>query len=143
MAEILLINTNKIDTFAKASADNVTISITRDIVKQLKLSNSPFSLILDANYNVVDTEDAVDNLPCAVSWPVSSMMRQLSCKDLDSAYREVSKIANSMLMRSDAPEWIYGDVKDAVFDRRYPKAVQGFIWTILSVQRKKDIRDRN
>jgi hypothetical protein len=31
------------------------------------------------------------------------MMRQLSCKDLDSAYREVSKIANSMLMRSDAP----------------------------------------
>jgi hypothetical protein len=41
----------------------VTISITRDIVKQLKLSNSPFSLILDANYNVVDTEDAVDNLP--------------------------------------------------------------------------------
>jgi hypothetical protein len=44
-------------------ADNVTISITRDIVKQLKLSNSPFSLILDANYNV-DTEDAVDNLPC-------------------------------------------------------------------------------
>jgi hypothetical protein len=71
------------------------------------------------------------------------MMRQLSCKDLDSAYREVSKIANSMLMRSDAPEWIYGDVKDAVFDRRYPKAVQGFIWTILSVQRKKDIRDRN
>jgi hypothetical protein len=103
----------------------VTISITRDIVKQLKLSNSP-SLILDANYNVVDTEDAVDNLPSSVSWPVSSMMRQLSCKDLDSAYREVSKIANSMLMRSDAPR-IYGDVKDAVFDRRYPKAVQGFI----------------
>jgi hypothetical protein len=77
MAEILLINTNKIDTFAKASADNVTISITRDIVKQLKLSNSPFSLILDANYNVVDTEDAVDNLPVLVSWPVSSMMRQI------------------------------------------------------------------
>jgi hypothetical protein len=70
-------------------------------------------------------------------------MMPLSCKDLDSAYREVSKIANYMLMRSDAPEWIYGDVKDAVFDRRYPKAVQGFIWTILSVQRKKDIRDRN
>jgi hypothetical protein len=44
----------------------VTISITRDIVKQLKLSNSPFSLILDANYNVVDTEDAVDNLPSSV-----------------------------------------------------------------------------
>lgn len=127
MAEILLINTNKIDTFAKASADNVTISITRDIVKQLKLSNSPFSLILDTNYNVVDTEDAIDNLPVLVSWPVSSMMRQLSCKDLDSAYREVSKIGNSMLMRADAPDWIYGDVKDAVFDRRYPKAVQSFI----------------
>jgi hypothetical protein len=63
-------------------------------------------------------------------------MRQLSCKDLDSAYREVSKIANSMLMRSDAPGLIYGDVKDAVFDRRYPKAVQGFIWTILSAEKE-------
>jgi hypothetical protein len=44
-------------------------------------------------------------------------------------------------MRSDAPEWIYGDVKDAVFDQ-IPKSGK-VIWTILSVQRKKDIRDRN
>jgi hypothetical protein len=138
MAQILLLNTNELDTFAKASADNQTISITRDIVKQLELSNSPFSLILGTNYNVVDTEDAIDNLPIIVSWPVSSMMRQLSCKDLDSAYREVSKMSSSILMRFDAPTWIYDDVKDAVFDRSYPKAVQSFILDHPFCPEKKD-----
>jgi hypothetical protein len=51
------------------------------------------------------------------------MMKQMSCKDLDLAYRELSKVSYSTLARP-VPDWFYDDVKDAVFTRKFPKAVQ-------------------
>jgi hypothetical protein len=50
----------------------------------------------------------------------------MSCKDLDLAYRELSKVSYSTLARPEVPDWFYDDVKD-VFTRKFPKAVQSFV----------------
>jgi hypothetical protein len=47
-AQILLLNTIKVDTFAKAYDQGAEISVTRDVAEQLTLSNSPFALALSA-----------------------------------------------------------------------------------------------
>jgi hypothetical protein len=127
MSQILLLNTIKVDTFAKAYDQGAEISVTRDVAEQLTLSNSPFALALNGNFRIVAERDALESLPVLVSWPVSSMMKQMSCKDLDLAYRELSKVSYSTLARPEVPDWFYDDVKDAVFTRKFPKAVQSFV----------------
>lgn len=127
MAQVLLLNTVALDTFAKADAEDVTVSVTYDIQEQLQLSNSPFTLALNSNHRIIPERDALDNLPVLVSWPVSSMMRQQSCDDLDLAYRELSKVPYSTLARPEVPSWFYDDIRDAVFKRQIPKAVQAFV----------------
>lgn len=127
MAQVLLLNTVELDTFSKANADNVTVSVTYDVGEQMHLSNSPFSLALASNHRIVDERDALVNLPVLVSWPVASMMKQLSCDDLDLSYRELSKVSYSTLARPEVPAWFYGDVRDAVLTRKFAKAVQAFV----------------
>lgn len=127
MAQVLLLNTVVLDTFAKANADNVTISVSQDVGEQMYLSNSPFSLAVASNHRIVAERDALASLPVLVSWPVASMMKQLSCDNLDLAYRELSKVSYSTLARPEVPAWFYGDIQDAVLTRKFPKAVQSFI----------------
>jgi hypothetical protein len=103
MSQILL-NTIKVDTFAKAYDQGAEISVTRDVAEQLTLSNSPFALALNGSFRIVAERDARE-LTCLVSWPVSSMMKQMSCKDLDLAYRELSKVSYSTLARPEVPDW--------------------------------------
>jgi hypothetical protein len=127
MSQILLLNTVKIDTFAKAYEEGQQISVTWDVAEQMTISRSPFALALNGNFHIVAERDALANLPILVSWPVASMMKQQSCEDLDLAYRELSKVSYSTLMRPEVPDWFYGDVQQAVFNREFPKAVQSFV----------------
>jgi hypothetical protein len=74
---------------------------------------------------VVDTEDAIDNLPIIVSAGIvhdaSTIVQRFGL-----CMRSI-QMSSSILKRFDAPTLIYDDVKDAVFDRSYPKAVKSFI----------------
>jgi hypothetical protein len=127
MAQVLVVNTNEVDTFALAVAQGATVGVTADIETQLALSKSAYALVLDNNYVRVEEAGALAHLPVLVSWPVASMMKQLSCNDIDLAYRELSKVSYSVLVRDDAPAWLFGDIRTAVFDRRFPDAVQNFV----------------
>jgi hypothetical protein len=53
MSQILLLNTIKVDTFAKAYDQGAEISVTRDVAEQLTLSNSPFALALNGSFRIV------------------------------------------------------------------------------------------
>jgi hypothetical protein len=127
MAQLLLLNEFPSDAFAETLAKGDVISVTSDIQQQLPLSRSPFTLQLDSNHTGVAEKDAIFNLPVVTSWPVSSMMRQLSCDDLDLSYQEISKVSYSILSRSEVPAWLYGDVQEAVYSRRFPTEVQAFV----------------
>jgi hypothetical protein len=118
MSQILLLNT-KGGHVCEAYDQGAEISVTRDVAEQLTLSNSPFALALNGNFRIVAERDALESLP-VVSWPVSSMMKQMSCKDLDLAYRGCPRSVIPH-WRVEVPDWFYDDVKDAVFTRKFPK----------------------
>jgi hypothetical protein len=62
----LLLNTIKVDTFAKAYDQGAEISVTRDVAEQLTLSNSPFALAFSAA-SVSSPRESFYHLV----WPVS------------------------------------------------------------------------
>jgi hypothetical protein len=127
MAQILLLSESEIDNYSRSVQRDEIVSVTRDISDQLKFSRSPFNQVLSTNFTVVDERDALASLPILTSWPVSTMLRQMTCSTLDLAYQEISKVSYGMLAVADAPPWLYGDVRDAVFDRRFPNAAQKFV----------------
>lgn len=127
MAQILLLSESETDTYSRTVQRDEIVSVTRDISDQLRFSRSPFNQVLSTNFTVVDERDALASLPVLTSWPVSTMLRQMTCSTLDLAYQEISKVSYGMLAVADAPSWLYGDVRDAVFDRRFPNAAQKFV----------------
>jgi hypothetical protein len=78
MSQILLLNTIKVDTFAKAYDQGAEISVTRDVAEQLTLSHRLRWLSMALPYR--RREGRARDLPVLVSWPVSSMMKQMSCR---------------------------------------------------------------